>query len=255
MNRQTLSVVLGLVILAQGTAEYALAQRVADRVQSVSNGTVRFSFATREGVCGQGDNITNVRTVSRYWEPTCESGPARVLVEIRDGRPVRLRTYIGGHWVGSADAIDLGTVAVAEAVDYLLHLAGTETTNVARPAAFSATLADSVEVWPRLLEIAEDPNRPRSVRRGAQERLGMLAAETLDPVDEGDVDPDRKLREQAVFALTQLPRDEGIPRLVDIATNHNLSYVRSRALFWLGQSGDPRALVAIARVLSDSRSR
>jgi HEAT repeat protein len=248
-------VLWSVVLLTCGCAASAQSQSVSDRVRSITDGVVRFAFATRAGVCGQGGNITRFRSRDRYWEPTCDTGPARVVLEIREGRPSRLRTYVAGHWVSGVGVTDLGTVGVEDAVHYLLELAETEVGDVARNAAFAATLADSVEVWPRLLDIASDPDRPRSVRRGAQEWLGILAAESLDTQGEPRADPDRELREQAVFALTQLPHEEGIPRLVEIATSHPLTYVRSKALFWLGQSGDPRGLRAIADVLSDARNR
>jgi HEAT repeat protein len=63
-------------------------------------------------------------------------------------------------------------------------------------------------------------------------------------------DPDTEVKKRAVFALSQLPRDEGIPKLIEVArTNKNLE-VRKQAMFWLGQSKDPRALTFFEAVLS-----
>src|SRR5207247_2832274 len=61
-----------------------------------------------------------------------------------------------------------------------------------------------------------------------------------DLVDDGDLDGD--VKEQAVFALSQQPHDAGVPALIRIARTHPEPGVRRKALFWLGQSGDPRAL-------------
>jgi len=254
MSTRTQSVGLVMIVSSCAWAQSAQSQSLAQRLGSVSDGAARFAFATREGICGQGNNITHVRSQDRYWEPTCDSGPTRVVVEFHEGAPVRLRVHIGGHWLDDARVSDLGMVDVVAATDYLLDLAETAAPSVAERAAFAATLADSVEVWRRLLEIASDPNRSTSVRRRVQQQLGMLAAEMLRPDDASSIDPEREVREQAVFALSQLPRDQGIPRLVEIATNHPLSYIRGRALFWLGQSGDPRALDAIADVLSAAKN-
>jgi HEAT repeat protein len=57
------------------------------------------------------------------------------------------------------------------------------------------------------------------------------------------------LKKQAVFVLSQLPRDEGIPQLIEVARTNRSWRVRSQALFWLGQSGDPRAVELFASVL------
>ena len=62
-------------------------------------------------------------------------------------------------------------------------------------------------------------------------------------------DPDRSVREQAVFALSQLPKAQGTPLLIDVAKNNVDPAVRKRAMFWLGQSSDPKALDYIAGVL------
>jgi HEAT repeat protein len=64
---------------------------------------------------------------------------------------------------------------------------------------------------------------------------------------------DRDVREQAVFALSQRPHDEGVPALIQIATSHHDPEIRRKALFWLGQSGDPRAIDVFERILTDQR--
>ena len=52
-----------------------------------------------------------------------------------------------------------------------------------------------------------------------------------------------------MFALSQLPKDEGVPLLIKVArTNTNLE-VRKQAMFWLGQSKDPRAIDFFSEVL------
>ena len=63
-------------------------------------------------------------------------------------------------------------------------------------------------------------------------------------------DPDTDVKKKAVFALSQMPKDEGVPKLIEVAkTNHNRE-VRKQAMFWLGQSNDPRALEFFEQVLS-----
>ena len=55
-------------------------------------------------------------------------------------------------------------------------------------------------------------------------------------------DPETEVKKKAVFALSQLPKDEGVPRLMEIARTNRNPEVRKQAMFWLGQSKDPRAI-------------
>lgn len=49
--------------------------------------------------------------------------------------------------------------------------------------------------------------------------------------------------------MSQLPKDEGVPLLIKVArTNANPS-VRKQAMFWLGQSRDPRAIDFFEEIL------
>ena len=64
-----------------------------------------------------------------------------------------------------------------------------------------------------------------------------------------DDNQDREIQEQAVFALSQRSREEGIPALIQIARAHRDVEIRKKALFWLGQSKDPRALDLFEEIL------
>ena len=61
---------------------------------------------------------------------------------------------------------------------------------------------------------------------------------------------DREVREQAVFALSQRPSDEGVPALISVARTNKDPELRKKALFWLGQSHDPRALDLFEELLT-----
>jgi HEAT repeat protein len=64
-------------------------------------------------------------------------------------------------------------------------------------------------------------------------------------------DPDREVRKKAVFALSQLPKDDGVPKLIAVARTHRDPEVRKQAMFWLGQSGDERAVQFFEQVLKN----
>ncbi|NWF84505.1 MAG: HEAT repeat domain-containing protein, partial [Bryobacteraceae bacterium] len=63
-------------------------------------------------------------------------------------------------------------------------------------------------------------------------------------------DPETELKKKAVFALSQLPKEEGVPLLIDVAKNNRNAAVRKQAFFWLGQSKDPKALEYLEAVLT-----
>ena len=110
-----------------------------------------------------------------------------------------------------------------------------------------------MEVWPALLKIARNQAVSRSTRRQAVFWLGQAASEVatrgLDSLVREDT-VDRSVREQAVFALSQRPRDEGVPVLVRVARTNPDPGIRKKALFWLSQSDDPRALALFEELLT-----
>jgi HEAT repeat protein len=115
-----------------------------------------------------------------------------------------------------------------------------------------ATLADSITIWPSLLRLARTPSVPQETRRTAVfwlgEAAGTAAARTLDSIAT-DSAGDREVRKQAVFALSQRSGNEGVPALLRIARTNPDPELRKSALFWLGQSEDPRALALFEEIL------
>jgi hypothetical protein len=258
---------LGLVLVAAPAAAQGLAARIA----AAGSGTVRLTFAARPGVCGSGRNVAfecHGSTCGRHAvsfardfdgaevEYDCEPGPVRVSLTVHDGSVAAVRTYVGGRWVTPAPGVgvtDCGTVATREAVSFLLGLAAHDDGRVGEDAIFPATIADSVTVWPALLQLARNTAVRRSTRRQAVFWLGQAAGEAAtrglsDLVN--DASADREVKEHAVFALSQRPHDEGVPVLIRIARSHPDHAVRRKALFWLGQSDDPRALALFEELLT-----
>lgn len=238
------------------------------RLDAVRDGTVRFTFTLRPGVCGQGRNIWRTGRVGRdgvrldqresrdvEYDVECDTGPGRVVIDKSGGRIADVRFYVGGRW-RAGSATDLGALGAREASALLLGVARSADGGPAERAIFPLTLVDSVEVWRELLALARDGSRPSRTRTQAVFWLGQAAE---GPATQGlrelvgEDAMDREVREQAVFALSQRPRDEGIPALVNIVRTNRDPSVRKKALFWLGQSGDPRALDLIEELLTKSR--
>lgn len=68
-------------------------------------------------------------------------------------------------------------------------------------------------------------------------------------------DPDRDVREQAVFALSQLPGERAVDALSAVLRDRGLGHdVRKQALFWLAQSESDRALAIVERLLAGTNA-
>jgi HEAT repeat protein len=63
-------------------------------------------------------------------------------------------------------------------------------------------------------------------------------------------DPAVEVKKSPSLPLSQLPKDEGVPRLIHVAETNSDREVRKQAIFWLGQSADPRALKYLEQVRS-----
>jgi hypothetical protein len=261
MTRQ----LIASLALACSTSSLVGAQSIADRVARAGDGSVRMSFATKPEVCGRGGSISrghnwrqqwgdDDRTRDVEWDTACDYGPGRLVLDKRDGEIVALRFVVGGRWRPAGTGVtDLGTVGAKEAADYLMSLATKLPGKAGRDAIFPATVADSAVVWPALIRLAKDDNRPRETRKQAVFWLGQAAGEAatagLDSLS-NDASVDREVQKQVVFALSQRPKDEGVPILIRVAKTHRDPEVRRDAMFWLSQSNDPRAIALFEEVLT-----
>jgi hypothetical protein len=226
-------------------------QTLSQRIAALGDGSLRLSFAAREGVCGSTHGIT-MSEHSDEWVGDCERGPVRVSLRVRGGRLTEAHTYVGGRWrTPEARTIDLGTLPAPSAAADLLALAERSDAD-ADDLITAATLADSATVWPTLLRIARARSVPVETRRQAVFWLGQAAGEAatrgLDSIAV-DTSSDLEVRKQAVFALSQRPAEEGVPALIRIARTSHHPELRKTALFWLGQSEDPRALALFEEIL------
>jgi hypothetical protein len=240
-----------LVLLA--LPAWLAAQDLVHRVAGLNEASLRFSFAARPGVCGNGGkNITILdNDDSEEWVSDCERGPVRVALRIRSGRVIQASTHVGGHWRSSAGTTDLGTLPAKEAAAALLGLVELAEDDVEN-LMLAATLADSASVWPTLIQLARNPRLPAETRRQAVFWLGQAAgAAATRGLDSIARDPtgDLEVRKHAIFALSQRPADEAVPALINIARTNRHAELRKTALFWLGQTEDPRAIALFEEIL------
>ncbi len=240
-----------------GAALPVRAQSLAERIHQTKNGEVWVGFATRPDVCGDGAGMIQsgehgMRTEGNSWGRPCVHGPARVSFRMTEGRITKVKTVVGPEWPSAKPGVtDLGIVAPKDAARALITLAGDDAR--AAEAIFAATIADSVEIWPDLLALARRKNAPEESRKQSifwlGQEAGDKAADGLTELADADDDAS-EVRESAVFALSQLSDGGGVPALVKLAKTSKHPDVRRKALFWLGQTNDPRAIDVFEEILA-----
>ena len=241
------------LLCRRGSRRQTLAQRVA----AVGDGTVRLSFAARRGVCGNGGhNITIMSDDERRGvgerlrarpgagvaagarrpghrgahvrrRPVARTEGGDDRPRHRAGRARRRRTCSRWPSGPSGDAEELVTG----------RHAGGQRGRLARPAAAGP---------PGPTFRSRPAGRPcsGSARRRARRRRAGLDSLAAD--ERGDLE----VRKQAVFALSQRPADEGVPGADPHRPDQPAAASSGRrALFWLGQSEDPRALALFEELL------
>lgn len=251
-------------IITALVAHDARAQSLSRRITDIGDGNAVFSFASRPGVCGDGDtyvrdgfgdgmriseqgNFSGRNHGDDDWPP-CIRGPVHVRATVSHGEIIRLRTFAGPLRDRDNARRDLGTYGVGEATSFLTQLVQQGNGRVASDAVLPIVLADSIDPWPTLLGFARDERLSRSLHSSVAFWLARGASAALGVADHDD-DADDDVRSSAVFALSQQPKDVAIPRLLEVARHNAHPAARAQALFWLGQSGDSRAIDLFEEIL------
>ncbi len=103
-----------------------------------------------------------------------------------------------------------------------------------------------------LIKVAQTDN-DREARKQALFWLGQKAGQrSLEALKNAvtSSSADTEVQKQAVFAISQRSKDEAVPLLINIARTHQNPAVRKQAIFWLGQTGDERALDFFKEILT-----
>ncbi len=136
----------------------------------------------------------------------------------------------------------------------------------------SDALADADELMARiqgrLAELGDAPSAARvreRADRDVDDEMRLIALDALLQMDSDDAFPilrrllidnrernEAKIREKAVFILSQNSSDETTDILLDVARNDPDREVRLQAVFWLSQVDDRRAVEALIDVLADA---
>ncbi len=235
-------------------APASVAQEAGDlgrRIEAAPDGSVRFSFEARDGVCGDGHHISIHDDGEDLEDRSCDDGPVWVEVEKSGRRIVDLNMWVGGDSRDTPGA-DLGPVGTRDAADYLLALARRMDGEFGDEAIGAASLAADVVIWPELLDMARDDDLATDTREGSIFWLAQLAGDRATEGLEEIVrsDGDSEVKEAALFGLSQLPDGAGFEALMEVARDGDDPELVQASLFWLGQTGDPRAIALFEEILA-----
>jgi len=111
---------------------------------------------------------------------------------------------------------------------------------------------DAAADW--MFERALDPDETMEVRKQALFWAGQHSTIDLSRLDGLYAQlSDREMKEQLIFLYAQRDEDERIDRLIEIARSEEDPELRKTAIFWLGQTGDDRAVEFLLHLVDHPR--
>jgi hypothetical protein len=218
-----------------------------DTICGFGRGTAAWGMTLDEGTSSWG---------TRDGAPAIAVTAVEIYAAVRDGRVRQLQFASEGCPVqaGNRRVLWLDGVTPAASVELLAGLAAR------RGAAGSDDeLAERALAG---LAFHADPAAPLALvhlgREGASTELRAQSLFWLAQTDAPQAarwireaiarDPASEVREQAVFALSQLP--DGAPQLLALLRESSDRDAKRQAIFWLGQSDDPQATAELERLLT-----
>jgi len=227
---------------------------IADAVEKMDSGRVRFEFPARPGVRGDGSSIVISNGSSTTWRnwrngadrrDLCDPCRVQVTLNLRDGEIRRLRYRVGARPRSAPqDLQELGVVQAEVAREFLMRMVNdtaNTTENIAEEALEAAILSEAGVSWQELLQ------------RLGQEAQDVVTKELEDIATDDIVD--LKVRKSAIFALSQRPDAQSIPSLQRIVKEHRHPEIRRNAIFWLAQKESPEVMDFFEEILSESNER
>jgi len=242
------------LIAAASMAAQASAQSLADRIGAVREGTVQLHFRARPGVCANEDGGISWMRTSRdrgdwYMSRPCITGPL-VVTLTREANEVSIVRVRVGTRPSAPATLDLGEVPSTDAAHYLATLARHAFGRNADEALTGAAMADGYDVWPDFKQIVLDADLPVRTREQALFWIGQSDTPTANLISlYAELTP-IELREHYTFVLSQRRDDESVDKLIDVARHDRDGSVRKQAIFWLGQSRNPKATKFFRDVLA-----
>ncbi|HMS02977.1 MAG TPA: HEAT repeat domain-containing protein [Gemmatimonadaceae bacterium] len=139
----------------------------------------------------------------------------------------------------------------ADAVPFLIELYPTLTERALQERVLaSIAQRKSPEAQAFLTRVALDSQAPLQLRRNAIFHASQAGLSTAQLRDIFRTSTDRRIREQVVFAIANQKNTEAVDALFDIVKSDADRETRRVAIFWLGQSKDPRVPSFLEQILN-----
>jgi TolA-binding protein len=115
---------------------------------------------------------------------------------------------------------------------------------------FSLSQTGGTDTGPWLLEIALNEHEPIELRKKALFSAGQRGANLAQLTALYDRVQNTELKEQLIFVYAQRREAAAVDKLLDIAKREPDKELRKKAIFWLGQSHDPRAAQFLLEIIN-----
>jgi HEAT repeat protein len=115
---------------------------------------------------------------------------------------------------------------------------------------FSISQMRSTENTRWLMDLAVNSREDVELRKKALFWAGQTGAEIGDLTALYDRSSDHDIKEQLIFVYSQRHESAALDKMIDIARHETDKELRKKAVFWLGQSHDPRAAQVLLEIIN-----
>ncbi|MCZ6753812.1 MAG: HEAT repeat domain-containing protein, partial [Gemmatimonadetes bacterium] len=102
-----------------------------------------------------------------------------------------------------------------------------------------------------LVDIATDRSQPMDLRKNALFWAGQSGEGLADLLAMWSLDLDQEMKGQLVFVYSQSGEPAALDKLFEIARTETDKELRENAIFWLGQSDDPRVTAFLEELINN----
>jgi HEAT repeat protein len=150
----------------------------------------------------------------------------------------------------------LGQSHGEENAEFLREIyASTEEYEIKEKIIFSLAQVGDDESARWLLDVAADASEPLEMRKKALFWAGQSHALSIGQMGElYNQMPEREMKEQIIFALSQRHDDEAVDWMLEIARTEEDVELRKKAIFWLSQLDDPRVAEFLLQLIEGGGS-
>lgn len=138
-----------------------------------------------------------------------------------------------------------------EAVKFLSELYGTlNDAELKEKTLFAISQRKTTAAQRFITNIALDAKESLDLRRSAIFHAGQAGLSIADMRQIYRTADDAEIKEQVIFAISQKRTAEALDVLMEVASSDSSRDMRSKAIFWIGQSKDPRAAEFLLKLLN-----